>query len=218
MAGGELAGRTALVTGGPRGIGRAVCVRLAQAGARVALNYVSDEAAAAEARALVEAEGTECLLAKAETREAGEEKGVLQRVGAERAFEGLRPPRLRVISATRFGLSIADGDGRRGAAPALDVAGSLLAGRGGGAVGEDADDRPGTGGLADRRNTVRAACQGYASCRGPSKPAVSLSRPSTARAARTARRHEAIVGRCRRHRSSRSYPHGFEGLAGISSF
>jgi NAD(P)-dependent dehydrogenase (short-subunit alcohol dehydrogenase family) len=143
MAGGELAGRTALVTGGPRGIGRAVCVRLAQAGARVALNYVSDEAAAAEARALVEAEGTECLLAKAETREAGEEKGVLQRVGAERAFEGLRPPRLRVISATRFGLSIADGDGRRGAASALDMAGSLLAGRGWRAVAADADYRPG---------------------------------------------------------------------------
>jgi len=66
MAAKELAGRTALVTGGSRGIGRAVCVRLAQEGARVALNYTSNEAAAREARALVEAEGTDCLLVKAD--------------------------------------------------------------------------------------------------------------------------------------------------------
>jgi hypothetical protein len=42
----ELAGRTALVTGGSRGIGRAVCVRLAREGARIALNYTSNEDAA----------------------------------------------------------------------------------------------------------------------------------------------------------------------------
>jgi len=66
MAAKELAGRTALVTGGSRGIGRAVCVRLAQEGARVALNYTSNEAAAREARALVEAEGAECLPVKAD--------------------------------------------------------------------------------------------------------------------------------------------------------
>ena len=46
MASKELAGRTALVTGGSRGIGRAVCARLAGEGARVAINYASNEAAA----------------------------------------------------------------------------------------------------------------------------------------------------------------------------
>jgi 3-oxoacyl-[acyl-carrier protein] reductase len=42
----DLAPRTALITGGSRGIGRAVADLLAAAGARVAINYRKDEAAA----------------------------------------------------------------------------------------------------------------------------------------------------------------------------
>ena len=42
----ELEGRTALVTGGAKGIGRAICVKLAEAGADVAVNYLSSEQAA----------------------------------------------------------------------------------------------------------------------------------------------------------------------------
>ena len=42
----DLAPRTALITGGSRGIGRATAGLLARAGARVAVNYVRDEAAA----------------------------------------------------------------------------------------------------------------------------------------------------------------------------
>lgn len=52
-----LAGRTALVTGGSRGIGRAISLRLARDGARVAVHYGSDEAAAKETVAAVEAAG-----------------------------------------------------------------------------------------------------------------------------------------------------------------
>ena len=43
-----LEGRTALVTGGSRGIGRAICVRLASDGAAVAINYANNAEAANE--------------------------------------------------------------------------------------------------------------------------------------------------------------------------
>jgi enoyl-[acyl-carrier protein] reductase III len=42
----EFAGKTALVTGGSRGIGRAITLRLAEAGASVLVNYVQNERAA----------------------------------------------------------------------------------------------------------------------------------------------------------------------------
>ena len=66
----EFEGRTALVTGGSRGIGRAISVRLAKGGAALAINYAANEAAAAEARHLVEAEGAACVLVKADVSDA----------------------------------------------------------------------------------------------------------------------------------------------------
>lgn len=44
----ELQSRTALVTGGAKGIGRACCEQLAAAGSNVAVNYLSSEDAARE--------------------------------------------------------------------------------------------------------------------------------------------------------------------------
>lgn len=52
-----LKGKTALVTGGGRGIGKQVCLRLARMGAMVGVNYVSNAAAAEETLALIKKEG-----------------------------------------------------------------------------------------------------------------------------------------------------------------
>jgi len=53
----DFTGKAALVTGGSRGIGRAIAVALARGKAKVALNYAGNEAAAQEAAALCEKAG-----------------------------------------------------------------------------------------------------------------------------------------------------------------
>ncbi len=57
----DLSGRAALVTGGSRGIGRAVAVLLARAGARVAVDYFSNEEAANSLVRQVRARGEEAM-------------------------------------------------------------------------------------------------------------------------------------------------------------
>ena len=66
MTKGIFANRTALVTGGGRGIGRAICRMLAENGARVAINYQNNTEAAQETLALVEKCGAEGLLVQAD--------------------------------------------------------------------------------------------------------------------------------------------------------
>lgn len=60
---GKLEGRTALITGGDSGIGRAVAVLFAREGADVAITHLPEEARDAnETRSAVEAEGRGCLM------------------------------------------------------------------------------------------------------------------------------------------------------------
>ncbi|HEY9374744.1 SDR family oxidoreductase [Streptomyces sp.] len=58
---GVLAGKTALVTGGSRGIGRGIAERLGRDGARVAVHYGGNEVAAKETVAAIEAAGGEAF-------------------------------------------------------------------------------------------------------------------------------------------------------------
>ncbi|MFH2005826.1 MAG: 3-oxoacyl-ACP reductase FabG [bacterium] len=60
----------ALVSGGSRGIGRAICIELACAGHHVAINYHSNEAAAEETLALVREAGGDGELLRFDVRDA----------------------------------------------------------------------------------------------------------------------------------------------------
>jgi len=60
----DFSGRTALITGGSRGIGRAIALKLARHGADIAVNYLSRDEDALAAKELVEREGVRCVLVK----------------------------------------------------------------------------------------------------------------------------------------------------------
>ncbi|MBE3648129.1 3-oxoacyl-[acyl-carrier-protein] reductase [Paenibacillus polymyxa] len=67
-----LSGKTALVTGASRGIGRSIALALAQAGANVAVNYAGSEAAATEVAELIRAKGVEAITVQANVGRAEE--------------------------------------------------------------------------------------------------------------------------------------------------
>jgi len=79
----SLAGKVAVVTGGSRGIGRAICLRFAEMGARVVINYVSRPEAAEETKAQVEALGSECAVLKFDVANTTEVQDAFKRITAE---------------------------------------------------------------------------------------------------------------------------------------
>ncbi|MDB5230846.1 MAG: 3-oxoacyl-(acyl-carrier-protein) reductase [Chitinophagaceae bacterium] len=62
----KLKGKVAIVTGGARDIGRAVCCKLAKEGARIVVNYRSDDAKAEETLAMIKDCGGEGIIVKAD--------------------------------------------------------------------------------------------------------------------------------------------------------
>ncbi|AQS66732.1 3-oxoacyl-ACP reductase family protein [Streptomyces pactum] len=75
-----LTGRIALVTGGSRGIGAATALRLAREGADVALTYVNGKDAAEDVVRAVEALGRRAVALRADSADAGEAAGAVDRV------------------------------------------------------------------------------------------------------------------------------------------
>src|SRR5437773_2134731 len=61
----SLRNRVALVTGGSRGIGRGLALRLAQDGARMAIAYRSNKVAAQQTLRLLQANGVDCVAVEA---------------------------------------------------------------------------------------------------------------------------------------------------------
>lgn len=76
----SLEGKKALVTGASRGIGRAIAIALAEAGADVAVNYSGSEAAAAETARAVEAAGRRAVLVKANVGKADQFEAMVKEV------------------------------------------------------------------------------------------------------------------------------------------
>jgi NAD(P)-dependent dehydrogenase (short-subunit alcohol dehydrogenase family) len=67
---GKLRNKTALVTGGDSGIGRAVSIHFAREGADIAIVYLDEDVDAKETKRLIEAEGRQCLLIKGDVKKA----------------------------------------------------------------------------------------------------------------------------------------------------
>jgi 3-oxoacyl-[acyl-carrier protein] reductase len=74
----ELSGKVALVTGGSRGLGKAIALKLASMGTLIGLNYRSNDAEAAKTAGEIVAGGGEVLLLKADVSSGEEVKSMIK--------------------------------------------------------------------------------------------------------------------------------------------
>jgi len=80
VAAADLEGRVALVTGASRGIGAAIAIRLAQAGAKVGVNYNTSEEAAKDVVQTITAMGGEAVMVEADISQAALAEAAVNRV------------------------------------------------------------------------------------------------------------------------------------------
>ena len=76
----SLRNRVALITGGSRGIGRGIAVRLAKDGARIAIAYRSNKAAAQQALRELQALGVDCVAVETDITDPARAEQLLQTV------------------------------------------------------------------------------------------------------------------------------------------
>ena len=75
-----LTGKIALVTGASRGIGRAIAIRLASDGAKVAINFAGNLAKAQEVKAIIEANGGEAMLVQCDVADFGAVEQMIKQI------------------------------------------------------------------------------------------------------------------------------------------
>ena len=80
---GQFAGKVAVVTGGSRGIGRAIARELAARGADIAFNYLKNHSAARETQSAVEALGVKCLRVRSHLADPEAIASLFARIGDE---------------------------------------------------------------------------------------------------------------------------------------
>ena len=78
-----LDGKIALVTGGSRGIGRAIALRLAEEGAKVAINYAGNQTAAEEVHAIIEQHGGTAMIVQTDVSDSTAAAEMVARVHEE---------------------------------------------------------------------------------------------------------------------------------------
>jgi len=78
-----LHGKVALVTGGSRGIGRAIALALGQRGAKVIVNYTSREDAAREVVAAIEATGGQAAVAGFDVADSAAVTEAIKQIGKD---------------------------------------------------------------------------------------------------------------------------------------
>ncbi len=76
-------GQKALVPGGPRGIGRAIAIRLAESGVDVAINYLRQNTKALETAKLIEEKGARSLVIKANVAEVKQVDAMFDKIAGE---------------------------------------------------------------------------------------------------------------------------------------